>query len=111
MTRRVLTLLAAALTSLGALSLTSTAAHAAVVEVTFGPVSLGDYCAAKVNSSSTIGFYNGSLGCYRWSTGGTGTTPTGYGSASAACAYLSPAATYISHAQGPSQSLKCTYAA
>jgi hypothetical protein len=105
--RRVLVLLAA---TLAAASLTTSTAHAATVEVVHSPISLGDYCAAQVNSSSTIGFYNGSLGCHRWSTGGSGTTYVGTGSAPAACAYLYPTATYLSHAQGASQALLCRYA-
>ncbi|MEV0821661.1 hypothetical protein [Nonomuraea rubra] len=109
MVRRVLTLLAAVLACLGAFAVASTTAQAAVVEVTYGPVSLGDYCSAKVNSSSTIGFYNGSLGCYRWSTGGSGLASTGTGSPAAACAYFDPAATYLGHAQGASQALICRY--
>ncbi|GAA4956942.1 hypothetical protein HD597_001784 [Nonomuraea thailandensis] len=109
MARRVLTLLAAVLACLGTLSVSATTAQAAVVEVTYGPISLGDYCSAKVHSSSTIGFYNGSLSCHRWSTGGSGTTPTGTGSAAAACAYFYPSATYLGHAQGAGQALICSY--
>ncbi|UBU10265.1 hypothetical protein [Nonomuraea gerenzanensis] len=109
MTRRVLTLSAAALACLGTFALAAPAAQAAVVEVVHSPISLGDYCSAQVNSSSTIGFYNGSLGCHRWSSSGTGTTYLGPGSAAAACAHLYPGATYLGHAQGASQSLRCTY--
>ncbi|MEV0613966.1 hypothetical protein AB0I81_11640 [Nonomuraea sp. NPDC050404] len=110
MIRRVLVLLAATLATLATVSLSSSTAHAATVEVVHSPISLGGYCAAQVNPSSTIGFYNGSLGCYRWSTGGSGTTYIGTGSASAACAYLYPTATYLGHAQGASQALLCRYA-
>ncbi|TYB68942.1 hypothetical protein FXF51_10680 [Nonomuraea sp. PA05] len=109
MTRRVLTLSAAAIACLGAFAISAPAAHAAEVEVVHSPISLGDYCSAQVNSSSTIGFYNGSLGCHRWSTSGTGTTYVGTGSASAACAYLYPGATYLSHAQAAGQALLCRY--
>ncbi|MBE1582561.1 hypothetical protein ACFPOI_25140 [Nonomuraea angiospora] len=109
MTRRVPALLTAMLAGFGALSISAAPARAAVVEVTYSPVSLGDYCSAKVNSSSTIGFYNGSLSCYRWSSGGSGMTYTGSGSASAACAYFNPAYTYLGSAQGASQALICRY--
>ncbi|MFI6735389.1 hypothetical protein ACIBI9_20890 [Nonomuraea sp. NPDC050451] len=109
MTRRVSALLTGLLACLGALSISAAPAQAATVEVTYSPLSLGDYCSAKVNSSSTIGFYNGGLSCYRWSTGGTGMTYTGSGSASAACAYFNPTYTYLGHAQGASQALTCTY--
>ncbi|TMR90945.1 hypothetical protein [Nonomuraea basaltis] len=109
MTRRVPALLAAAFACLGALSVSATPAQAAVVEVVYSPLSLGDYCAAKVNSSSIIGFYNGSLSCYRRSAGGSGLTYTGSGSASAACAHFNPTYTYLGYAQGASQALICRY--
>ncbi|MEU6717839.1 hypothetical protein ABZ897_40775 [Nonomuraea sp. NPDC046802] len=109
MTRHVLAFLTAALACLGALSVTSTAAQAAVVEVTYSPLSLGDYCAAKVDSSSAIGYYNGSLSCYRRSTGGSGLTYTGSGSASAACLYFNPTYTNLGYGQGASQALICRY--
>ncbi|WP_431930316.1 hypothetical protein [Nonomuraea jabiensis] len=109
MTRRVPALLTAMLAGLGALSVFAAPAQAATVEVTYSPVSLGDYCSAKVNSSSTIGFYNGGLSCYRWSSGGSGMTYTGSGSASAACAYFNPTYTYLGHTQGASQALTCRY--
>ncbi|MBB5781450.1 hypothetical protein [Nonomuraea jabiensis] len=109
MTRRVPALLTAMLAGLGALSISASPAQAATVEVTYSPVSLGDYCSTKVNSSSTIGFYNGGLSCYRWSSGGSGMTYTGSGSASAACAYFNPTYTYLSHTQGASQALTCRY--
>jgi hypothetical protein len=108
-TRRVPALLTALLAGLGALAISAAPAQAAVVEVTYSPISLGDYCSAKVNSSATIGFYNGSLGCYRWSSGGSGTTYIGSGSASAACAYFNPTATYLGYSQGAAQSLICRY--
>ncbi|MEW9552423.1 hypothetical protein [Nonomuraea sp. NPDC050783] len=109
MTRRVPALLVALLAGLGALSLPSAPARAAVLEVTYSPLSLGDYCSAKVDSSSTIGFHNGSVSCYRWSTGGSGLTYTGGGSATAACAYFNPSAVFLGHAQGAGQALICRY--
>ncbi|MFG6200572.1 hypothetical protein [Nonomuraea sp. JJY05] len=109
MTRRVPALLTALLACLGALFISAAPAQAADVEVTYSPLSLGDYCSAKVNSSSTIGFYNGGLSCYRWSSGGSGMTYTGSGSASAACAYFNPTYTYLGYAQGASQALICRY--
>lgn len=109
-TRRVPALLIALLACLGALSVAAAPAQAAEVEVTYSPISLGDYCSARVSSSSTIGFYSGSLSCYRWgSGGGSGMIYTGSGSASAACAYFNPTATYLGSAQGASQALICRY--
>ncbi|GAA3659386.1 hypothetical protein GCM10022224_023510 [Nonomuraea antimicrobica] len=108
MTRRVLALLATVLSCLGAFSISAAPAQAAIVEVVYSPLSLGDYCAANVNSTSTIGFYNGSLGCYRWGTGGS-LTYIGSGSASAACVYFNPTYTYVGYAQGVSQALVCRY--
>ncbi|MEV0384983.1 hypothetical protein [Nonomuraea sp. NPDC050643] len=109
MHRRVPALVAAAFACLGALSVTATPAQAAVVEVVYSPLSLGDYCSARVDSSSAIGFYSGSVSCYRRSTGGSGLTYTGSGSASAACAYFNPTYTYVGSAQGASQALICRY--
>ncbi|MER6002860.1 hypothetical protein ABT120_30120 [Nonomuraea angiospora] len=109
MVRRVPALLTIMLAALGALSISAAPAQAADVEVTYSPISLGDYCSARVNSSSTIGFYNGGLSCYRWSSGGSGMTYTGSGSASAACAYFNPTYTYLGSAQGASQALICRY--
>ncbi|MEU1882503.1 hypothetical protein ABZ470_34795 [Streptosporangium sp. NPDC020072] len=108
MPRRFVALATAALACFGALAVSATPAQAAVLEVVYSPLSLGEYCAAQVNPYSTIGFYNGGLGCYRWNNTG-GTTYTGSGSASAACAHFHP--TYVSagYAQGGSQALICRY--
>lgn len=53
MLRRALTLTSVVAATLLAVALP---AQAAVVDVPFGPVSIGDYCHAKVNSASWIGF-------------------------------------------------------
>ncbi|MFD0891160.1 hypothetical protein ACFQ08_41980 [Streptosporangium algeriense] len=108
MPRRVVALATAALACFGALTLSAAPAQAAVLEVVYSPLSLGEYCAAKVNPSSTIGFYNGGLSCHRWNSTG-GTTYTGSGSASAACAYFNPTYVYAGYAQGGSQALICKY--
>lgn len=111
MSRRVVALATAALACLGALAVSAVPAQAARsagnIEVVYSPLSLGEYCAAQVNSFSTIGFYNGGLSCHRWS--GTGLTYTGSGSPSAACVYFNPTYTYTGYAQGGSQALICKY--
>ncbi|MER6177956.1 hypothetical protein [Streptosporangium sp. NPDC001681] len=111
MPRRVVALATVALACLGALAVSTAPAQAArsadVLEIVYSPLSLGEYCAANVNPSSIVGFYNGSLGCYRWN--GTQTTYVGSGSPSAACAYFHPTYAYIGHAQGGSQALICKY--
>ncbi|RCG20966.1 hypothetical protein DQ384_36825 [Sphaerisporangium album] len=110
MSRRVAALVTAALALLGGLALFTAPAQArstAVVEMVASPLSLGDYCAAKVEITSMIGFYNGSLSCYRRS--GSGLAYVGSGSPAAACAYFAPTYTYIGHAQGVSQALVCRY--
>ena len=84
MLRRGLALLSIAFAALVAVA---APAQAAVVDVTFGPVSIGDYCHAKVSSSSWIGFYEaGGLRCY---TGGPGPMQyAGSGDPYLACKYL-----------------------
>ncbi|MDF5752841.1 hypothetical protein [Spongiactinospora sp. TRM90649] len=107
MSRRVAALAISALACLGTLAVTAGPAHAAVVETVYSPLSLGDYCAAQVNSSSGIGFYNGSVSCYRFA--GSGLAYTGGGSASAACTYYHPTWTLIGYSAGVSQALVCKY--
>ncbi|MEU9890626.1 hypothetical protein [Sphaerisporangium sp. NPDC051011] len=112
MPRRVVALAVAVLACLGGLAAFTAPAQArstAVIEIVDSPLSLGEYCAAQVDIRSIVGFYNGSLGCYR--SNGTGVAYVGSGSPSAACQYYMPGYTYISHAQGPSQSLICRYSA
>ncbi|GGS73635.1 hypothetical protein ACIBIZ_06105 [Nonomuraea spiralis] len=79
-----------ALLSLAAAALLGVAApaHAAVVDVPFGPLSIGEYCHAKVSSSSWIGFYESSgLRCYIDGPGGT-LQYAGSGDPYLACKYL-----------------------
>ncbi|SEH03826.1 hypothetical protein SAMN05444920_1456 [Nonomuraea solani] len=110
MIRRVLAPFAtAAFACLGVLAVSAAPAQAAPVEIVYSPLSLGDYCSAKVDSSSAIGFYSGGVSCYRRSTGGSGLTYTGSGSASAACAHFNPTYTLTGYAQGASQALICKY--
>ncbi|GAA0911554.1 hypothetical protein [Nonomuraea longicatena] len=112
MLRRALVLIFAALACAAALSAPAQAqaARTADVEVVMSPLSLGEYCAARVSPSSTVGFYNGWLGCYRWSTGGTGLVYNGSGSAPDACRWFLPSRAYLGHSQGVSQALSCRYA-
>ncbi|PZG43236.1 hypothetical protein C1I98_18645 [Spongiactinospora gelatinilytica] len=106
-TRALAAIAVTALACLGTVAVSAAPAQAAI-EVVYSPLSLGGYCAAKVNSSSTIGFYNGGLSCYRWGT--PNLVYAGSGSASAACVYFDPSRTYLSHSQGVSQALTCKYA-
>ncbi len=111
MPRRVVALATAVLACLGALAVSAAPAQAArsgsVLEIVYSPLSLGEYCTAKVNSSSTVGFYNyGSLDCYRWN---GGLIRTGSGNPVEACHHFHPTYTYIGHAQGGSQALVCKY--
>ncbi|RBQ20434.1 hypothetical protein DP939_11680 [Spongiactinospora rosea] len=106
-TRALAAMAVTALACLGTVAVSATPAQAAT-EVVYSPLSLGDYCAAKVNPSATIGFYNGGLSCYRWGT--PNLVYAGSGSPSAACVYFNPSLTYLGYAQGGSQALICKYA-
>ncbi|MFC4115027.1 hypothetical protein [Nonomuraea zeae] len=98
---------------LALLSITSAAliaaalpAHAAVVDVSFGPVSIGDYCHAKVSSSSWIGFYeSGGLRCYNGGMGGA-LQYAGSGDPYLACKHLTTDVV-MAALRGPSDSLVC----
>ncbi|WP_018353320.1 hypothetical protein [Longispora albida] len=80
-------------------------AHAATVDLTFGPLSIGDYCRAKVATSAFIGFHEGSLRCYTYGAG-TSLQYVGTGDAYLACKYLTT--DVVSAAlRGPSGSLVC----
>jgi hypothetical protein len=113
MLRRAIVLVLAALACAAALSAPAQAqsARTADLEIVMSPLSLGEYCAARVASSSTVGFYNGWLGCYRYNTTGTGIVYVGSGSPSDACRWFIPSRVYVGHAQGGAQSLSCRYAA
>ncbi|WP_113704129.1 hypothetical protein [Nonomuraea lactucae] len=81
-------------------------AQAAEVDVTFGPTSIGDYCAAKVSSSAWIGFYEaGGLRCYSGGPGGN-LRYAGSGDPYLACKHLTTDVV-MSARRGPSDSLVC----
>ncbi|MFI9551031.1 hypothetical protein [Nonomuraea endophytica] len=110
MLRRLAVLVSAALLALGALGLSTAPAQAratAVVEDVFSPLTLGGYCAAQVNPTSGIGFYNGWLNCYRFGT--PGLVFTGAGNPGQACVYFHPTWSFISYSQGVGQALLCRY--
>ncbi len=66
MLRRTRTLLAGGALAITASLAVATPAQAAFVDIPFGPLSIGDYCSAKVSSTAWIGFYESSgLRCYR----------------------------------------------
>jgi hypothetical protein len=103
MLRRGLALLAIASATLIALTLP---AQAAVVDIPFGPTSIGDYCHAKVSSSSWIGFYeSGGLRCYSGGPGGS-LQYAGSGDPYLACKYLTTDVV-MSALRGASDSLIC----
>ncbi|MBP2327667.1 hypothetical protein JOF56_008052 [Kibdelosporangium banguiense] len=106
MLRRAVTLAATSLIG-GALALATAApAQAAVVDVPFGPSSIGDYCHANVGSSATIGFYeSGGLRCYASGSPG-GLQYVGSGNPYLACKYLT-IDVVMSALRGPSDSLVC----
>ena len=85
MLRRFITLLAGALlASSVAVVGGAPAANAAVVDLGFGPLSIGDYCHANVSASAWIGFYKpDGLKCYA-----TPQQYVGSGSPYLACKYL-----------------------
>jgi hypothetical protein len=91
----------------GAMALATAApAQAAVVDVPFGPLSIGDYCHASVSSSASIGFYESSgLRCYASGSPG-GLQYVGSGSPYLACKYLT-IDVVMSALRGPSDSLVC----
>ncbi|MET9344525.1 hypothetical protein [Nonomuraea sp. NPDC003804] len=85
----------------------ATPAHsAAVVDVPFGPLSIGDYCRAKVSSSAWIGFYESSgLRCYGSAPGG-GLQYAGSGDPYLACKFLTTDVV-MSAFRGTSDALVC----
>lgn len=106
MIRRVLALTASAVLASTATLALATPAHAATVDLTFGPLSIGDYCHAKVNSTAWIGFYESSgLRCYKSATGG-GLQYVGQGDPYLACKYLTTDVV-MSAFRGASDALVC----
>ncbi|MFI6291532.1 hypothetical protein ACIBEJ_08070 [Nonomuraea sp. NPDC050790] len=110
MLRRLAVLVSAALLALGAPGLSTAPAQAratAVVEDVFSPLTLGGYCAAQVNPTSDIGFYNGWLNCYDMAA--SGLVFTGAGNPGQACVYYHPTWSLIGYSQGVGQALLCRY--
>ncbi|MEV7006920.1 hypothetical protein [Streptosporangium sp. NPDC051022] len=118
MSRRVVALATATLACLGALAVSAAPAQAApaqatrslgTLEIVYSPLSLGEYCVAKVNSSSTVGFYEyGSVACYRWGSNGN-IVRAGSGTPQSACTYFHPTYTYVGYAEGGSKALICKF--
>lgn len=106
MIRRLLVLTSSAiLGTAGALAMAAPA-HAATVDIPFGPLSIGDYCHAQVNATAWTGFYEGSgLRCYTDGTGGT-LRYVASGDAYLACKYLTTDVV-MSALHGPSNGLIC----
>ncbi|BCB77909.1 hypothetical protein GCM10022251_37760 [Phytohabitans flavus] len=102
MLRRLLTLAASVtLACAGALAIAAPA-QAAVVDVPFGPLSIGDYCHSRY-ATAWIGFYESSgLRCY----GGTPMQYVGSGDPYLACKYLT-VDVVMSAFRGNSDALVC----
>ncbi|GAB1822955.1 hypothetical protein [Herbidospora sp. RD11066] len=85
MLRRALTLLAAA--TLTATTVLTAPAQAVIVNLNFGPLSIGEYCAAKVHPLAWLGLYEASgLRCY--TPQGSGLIFRGTGDPYMACKHL-----------------------
>ncbi|MEO3856690.1 hypothetical protein [Acrocarpospora sp. B8E8] len=106
MLRRVFSFIAtAALASAGFLS-AATPAQAAIVDIPFGPLSIGEYCAAKIHPDAWIGFYEASgLKCYTPS-GSSGLIFRGTGDPYLACKHLT-ADVIMAALRGPSDGIVC----
>ncbi|WP_432826592.1 hypothetical protein [Dactylosporangium sp. CA-092794] len=104
MFRRLLTL-AAGTTLAGAAALAiATPAHAAVADVTFGPLSIGDYCHSRY-PAAWIGFYESAgLRCYSGSP--SPQQYVGSGDPYLACKYLTTDVV-MSAFRGTSDALVC----
>ncbi|MEV0969327.1 hypothetical protein [Microtetraspora glauca] len=108
MLRRSLTLTAGVLLSFAAVFTVSSPAQAQTVDLTFGPLSIGDYCHAKVSSSAWIGFYQSDnvLRCYASGSTSSALVYAGQGDPYLACKYLT--SDVISAAfRGSSDALVC----
>ncbi|WP_433618003.1 hypothetical protein ACQP2P_19750 [Dactylosporangium sp. CA-139114] len=101
--RRLLTLAAGTVLAGAATVAFAAPAHAATVDVAFGPLSIGDYCHSRY-PTAWIGFYESSgLRCY------TGSSPLQYvgsGDPYLACKYLTPDVV-MSASRGASDALVC----
>ncbi|WP_066368816.1 hypothetical protein [Herbidospora mongoliensis] len=87
MLRRAFTLLATAALAATTLVATSTPAHAVIVNLNFGPLSIGEYCAAKIHPAAWLGLYEASgLRCY--TPQGSGLIFRGTGDPYLACKHL-----------------------
>ncbi|MGI5239212.1 hypothetical protein [Dactylosporangium sp. CA-139066] len=100
---RRLSTLAAGLVVAGAAALSfASPAQASTVDLTFGPLSIGEYCHAQVSSSALIGLYESAgLRCYSGSNVYVGT-----GDAYLACKYLTTDVV-MAALRGPSNALVC----
>ncbi|MFG2041836.1 hypothetical protein [Dactylosporangium sp. NPDC048998] len=104
MFRRLLTLAAGATLASAATLAVAAPAQAAVVDVTFGPLSIGGYCQSRY-PTSWIGFYESSgLRCYAGS--GSPLQYVGTGDPYLACKYLTPDVV-MSALRGASDALVC----
>ncbi|WP_283133134.1 hypothetical protein [Rhizohabitans arisaemae] len=78
-----------------------------IVETTYSPVSVGEYCRAQVNPQSSVGLYRGNaIECYNWP------THLGNGTPTAACQYFASFGnhTVLGAWAGGSESLVCRLA-
>ncbi|MEV4139033.1 hypothetical protein AB0J72_43570 [Dactylosporangium sp. NPDC049742] len=104
MIRRLLTIAGGAMLAGAATLAFAAPAHAAVVDVPFGPLSIGDYCHSRY-STSWIGFYESSgLRCYTGS--GAPLQYVGSGDPYLACKYLTTDVV-MSAFRGSSDALVC----
>jgi hypothetical protein len=82
-------------------------ASAATVDIAHGPLSIGDYCRAKVDAAAWIGFYeSGGLRCYASGSTGTRLRPVGSGDPYLACKHLTTDVV-MSAFRGTADSLVC----
>jgi len=88
MIRRLLVLTSSAILATAGTLAMAAPAHAATVDIPFGPLSIGDYCHAQVSTAAWTGFYESSgLRCYTSGAGGT-LQYVGSGDPYLACKYL-----------------------
>ncbi|GAA2619940.1 hypothetical protein GCM10010399_58830 [Dactylosporangium fulvum] len=104
MLRRLLTLAAGAMLACAATFAVAAPAQAAVVDLPFGPLSIGDYCHSRY-PTAWIGFYESSgLRCYTGS--GTPLQYVGTGDPYLACKYLT-SDVVMSAIRGSADALVC----
>ncbi|WP_229403367.1 hypothetical protein [Micromonospora okii] len=106
MLRRLATLAAAAALACAGTFAIASPAQAVTIDLTFSPLRIGEYCAAKVSSSAWIGFYESSgLRCYGNALGG-GLAFAGQGDPYLACKHLT-LDVVMAALRGPSDVLIC----